>query len=152
MREGKKEGGIRVRETCIFVSFCCRYAFVQFGSYFAAKNALEAVNMTKIKGRPVAVDWVVPKDQYEQSVRQEEGEEEKGGTGEDGEKKDEEALEIEAENEELDSESDSESHDSDAESHDSDSESHDSADVGTKEESDALKKDDVKEGKTLFIR
>ena len=43
------------------------FAFVQFTSYFDAMNALTAVNASKIKGRAVAVDWVVPKSVYEQA-------------------------------------------------------------------------------------
>ena len=132
----------------------CRYAFVQYGSYFAAKNALEAVNMMEIKGRPVAVDWVVPKDQYEQSVQQGEMEERRKGR-EDGESDGESDVEshgsdIESHENDVESNNnDVESHDSDvesdAESHDRDAESHDSA------EADSLKRD-VTEGKTLFIR
>jgi len=41
---------------------------VQFTSYFNAKKALEGMNAKKIRGRPVAVDWVVPKEKYEQSL------------------------------------------------------------------------------------
>ena len=151
------------------ISNCCRYAFVQFESYFSAKSAMEAVNATEIKGRPVAVDWVVPKDQYERSVR-EEGEKGKRGGGDERE---EEKMEIEDEDEESDGESDAESHDSDPESYDigveshdldaesrdsdaescdSDGESHDSA-AKSKDGVEAdTKRDDVNEGKTLFIR
>ena len=149
------------------ISYCCRYAFVQFESYFAAKSAMEAVNATEIKGRPVAVDWVVPKDQYEQSVRKE------GEKGESDEREDEEKTEIEDEDEESDDESDAESHDSDTESHDSGAESHDqdaesrdsdaeSCDSDGESHDSAAKpkdgveadtkRDDVNEGKTLFIR
>ena len=45
-----------------------RYAFVQLSSYFAAARALSEINKQPIKGRSVAVDWVVPKDVYEQSI------------------------------------------------------------------------------------
>ena len=44
------------------------YVFVQFTSYFSAKKALEGMNAKKIRGRPVAVDWVVPKEKYELSL------------------------------------------------------------------------------------
>ena len=43
------------------------YAFVQFSSFFSAKKAIEELNSKEIKGRPVAVDWVVPKQQYEEA-------------------------------------------------------------------------------------
>ena len=147
------------------ISYCCRYAFVQFESYFSAKSAIEAINATEIKGRPVAVDWVVPKDQYERSVR-EEGEKGERGGGDEREEK----MEIEDEDEESDGESDAESHDSDTESHDSGAESHDqdaescdsdaescdsdgeSHDNAAKPVEAEMKRDDVNEGKTLFIR
>ena len=78
--------------------------------------------MMQIKGRPVAVDWVVPKDQYEQSVQREQTEHDsvdtvtpktKGATDDN--------------HTELD-ENDAESHDSDAKSHDSYAESCDEED------------------------
>ena len=149
-----------------------RYAFVQFGSFFAARNALGAVNATEIKGRPVAVDWVVSKDRYEQSV-QTRDEREKG----EGEKaRDDDSIE-EPEASPLSGESDAESHDSEDESHDNEDESHDSEDESHDEDedgtlshdSDALsldgdevgdsdldtsspKRNDTTEGRTVFIR
>ena len=57
-----------------------RYAFVQFSSYFNAKKALAAVNMQEVKGRPVAVDWVVPKSKYEKSLQVEKKQLNEGNT------------------------------------------------------------------------
>lgn len=47
-------------------------------------KALEGMNAKKLKGRPVAVDWVVPKEKYELSLREKGGgvEEEEGEGGE----------------------------------------------------------------------
>ncbi|CAI8032099.1 RNA-binding protein 28 [Geodia barretti] len=45
------------------------FAFVQFASYFEAARAVEGVNGVEVKGRPVAVDWVVPKTTYEVSLQ-----------------------------------------------------------------------------------
>ena len=113
--------------------------------------------MTEIKGRPVAVDWVVPKDQYEQSMKREEerdGPTEEEERMQDTEGKDEEEDgESDAESDTSDMESrdqDGESCDSDAESHDQDGESCDGTSVDTKGEDNS--KRDVNQGKTLFIR
>ena len=55
--------------SCIFHS-AIGFAFVQFSSYFSATRALGAVNGREIGGRTVAVDWVVPKDKYQESLRE----------------------------------------------------------------------------------
>lgn len=57
---------------------------MQFTSYISAMKALEGMNAKKLKGRPVAVDWVVPKEKYELSLREKGGgvEEEEGEGGE----------------------------------------------------------------------
>ena len=41
------------------------FAFVQFKNVFDAAKALESMNGKEIKGRPVAVDWTLPKKKYE---------------------------------------------------------------------------------------
>lgn len=48
------------------------YAFVQFTSYISAMKAVEGMNAKELKGRPVAVDWVVPKEKYELSLGEKE--------------------------------------------------------------------------------
>lgn len=40
------------------------FAFVMFKNVSQAAKALSAMNMKEIKGRPVAVDWAVPKDKF----------------------------------------------------------------------------------------
>uniref|UniRef100_A0A8C6WHD1 RNA-binding protein 28 n=1 Tax=Neogobius melanostomus TaxID=47308 RepID=A0A8C6WHD1_9GOBI len=40
------------------------FGFVMFKNVSEASKALSAMNMKEIKGRPVAVDWAVPKDKY----------------------------------------------------------------------------------------
>lgn len=51
---------------CLAVGF----AFVQFVSYYSASRALATVNGREIGGRTVAVDWVVPRNKYQQSLRE----------------------------------------------------------------------------------
>ena len=131
-----------------------RYAFVQYASYFDAKTALELVNMTEVKGRPVAVDWVVPKDQYEQSAKSEhkgEREEHEGEREEEEGVREEEDTERLAELSETDLDDAGGSLESDLESHDT---SHDISHDNTMDpsEEDAKAREDVGEGKTLFIR
>jgi nucleolar protein 4 len=41
------------------------FAFVQFQNVFDAAKALESMNQKEIKGRPIAVDWTLPKKKYE---------------------------------------------------------------------------------------
>ena len=66
---------------CINVSTIhAGYAFVQFTSYISAMKALEGMNAKELKGRPIAVDWVVPKGKYELSL----GEKEQKGGGSGG--------------------------------------------------------------------
>lgn len=150
----------------LHLNLFCRYAFVQYSSYFNAKSALEAVNMMKVKGRPVAVDWVVPKDQYEQSLQLEQVDQNGNGaepttcTAPGAKDVDTDKSGICPES----GESDAGSHDSDVGSRDSDTESHDSDvgsyDVDTEphkvadhvEEPGRLRTEDAMEGKTIFIR
>ena len=40
------------------------FAFVQFQNVFDAAKALESMNQKEIKGRPIAVDWTLPKKKY----------------------------------------------------------------------------------------
>lgn len=48
------------------------FAFVQFSNVFDAAKAIKESNMKEILGRPVAVDWAVPKTMYE-TKKDEEG-------------------------------------------------------------------------------
>ncbi|XP_028391945.1 RNA-binding protein 28-like [Dendronephthya gigantea] len=41
------------------------FAFVQFKNVFDAGKALQGMNKKEIKGRPIAVDWTLPKKKYE---------------------------------------------------------------------------------------
>uniref|UniRef100_A0A3P9JZV6 RNA binding motif protein 28 n=1 Tax=Oryzias latipes TaxID=8090 RepID=A0A3P9JZV6_ORYLA len=45
------------------------FAFVLFKNVCGAAKALKAMNLKEIKGRPVAVDWAVPKDKYTASTQ-----------------------------------------------------------------------------------
>ena len=57
---------------------------MQFTSYISAMKALEGMNAKELKGRPIAVDWVVPKEKYELSLGEKER---KGGASEGGRKR-----------------------------------------------------------------
>ena len=54
---------------------------MQFTSYISAMKAVEGMNAKELKGRPVAVDWVVPKEKYELSLGEKER---KGGASQGG--------------------------------------------------------------------
>ena len=41
------------------------FAFVQYKSVFDAAKAIEGMNQKEIQGRPIAVDWALPKKKYE---------------------------------------------------------------------------------------
>lgn len=45
------------------------YGFVQFGSYIEAHRAMKAVNGVTFKDRPIAVDWVIPREKYQESKK-----------------------------------------------------------------------------------
>ncbi|XP_043980135.1 RNA-binding protein 28 [Gambusia affinis] len=75
------------------------FAFVQFKNMSGATKALQALNMKEIKGRQVAVDWAVPKENYiaaQQSLKgnkvAEEADPKAGRESEDEEKKGETAV------------------------------------------------------------
>ena len=70
------------------------YGFVQFASYMAASRAVEGMNAQELNGRPVAVDWVVPKKKFEESLKQER----EDGLGEQG------GVEKGSQNDKIDSE------------------------------------------------
>ena len=61
------------------------YAFVQFASFHSARNAIAGLNLKELKGRPVAVDWVVPRDKYKEVMHSTKGESKDGGELRDGE-------------------------------------------------------------------
>ncbi|KAI9096918.1 hypothetical protein DFS34DRAFT_621925 [Phlyctochytrium arcticum] len=54
------------------------FGFVQFESAEDAEKAIEEMNGHEILRRAVAVDWALPKNQYDRAVQQEEAEEESG--------------------------------------------------------------------------
>lgn len=104
------------------------YAFVQYTSYFEAVKAMNIINGLELKGRKVAVDWVLPKNKY-QEKKEEDEKEEVEEVEED--KEVEEMEEMEEEEEDEDEEMEVE-------------------DDITKPVT--METEDVMEGKTLFIR
>ncbi|KAM9352380.1 RNA-binding protein 28 [Symphorus nematophorus] len=80
------------------------FAFVLFKTVSQAARALNALNLKEIKGRQVAVDWAVPKDQYigtqpsssagNKNTKEETAEQ--SDTGSDGEEEDEDEEKTQA--------------------------------------------------------
>ncbi|CAI8032101.1 Uncharacterized RNA-binding protein C4F6.14 [Geodia barretti] len=133
------------------------FAFVQFASYFEAARAVEGVNGVEVKGRPVAVDWVVPKTTYEVSLQslgtRKEEEEEVEGEEEEGveEEREEDGNEGE-EGEEGEEEGEGEGEEEEEEGEEEDMEA--GSEEG-EEENDPSKKPfrpDVHKGTTIFVR
>ncbi|PVD29014.1 hypothetical protein C0Q70_11611 [Pomacea canaliculata] len=148
----------------------CGFGFVQFNQLSAAETAVAEMNAKEILGRPVAVDWAVPKDRYVKSEVQ-------------VEKKDENDIE---ESTDVESLNENDSEDEEASLNEKDSEDEDDDERDLKENSDAEsletedgssesdadqkvsakdkkkkgkklderipKKSDVEEGRTLFVR
>ena len=118
--------------------------FVQFGNLFEAAKALKEVNMKKINGRTVAVDWAVPKDKYQAAVTEMQIES-KAQT-------DDPEIEQESDNEENDeSDGEPESRDS-SESESDDHESVKSAGTSAEQSEKRYQSNDASEGRTAFIR
>ncbi len=133
-----------------------RFGFVQLVSYFDAAKAIKCVNGMSIKGRPVAVDWVVPKATYQQSLNK--------TTPTSGDNKQEEEVTIIDSKEQEDmSDEGSKERENDSSNDEGSKEEDNTSDGGSKEgENDATAESaecgrvsvtsDVGEGKTLFIR
>lgn len=135
----------------------CGFAFVQFAETKSAIKAINGLNATEILGRPVAVDFALPKAIYQRVTAKE-------GNADQSEKSDEVRVDK-SDDEENDStqgsENDDDSGDSGSEVDESSEDGDDSEDMDegsdddvdsecSKEESDRRKQDDTKN--TLFIR
>jgi len=125
-------------------------AFVQFDKVNSAAKAIKEANAKKFIGRPIAVDWAVPKDKFKEK----------------GEKKEEE-KEKEDSNEEEDSDDEKEEDEAtDSENEEEEKENQDVSDDDNEDENDSEMPEvekpyvphnlshghDVDEGKTVFIR
>ncbi len=150
------------------------YAFVQFASYFSAAKAVEGMNGQELKGRPIAVDWVVPKDKFEEhgaSRDRDKGARDGGttGAGRDGdettgnhfdndvenqqeEEEEEEGEEEEGEEEEGEGEEEEEEEGEGEGEGEDDISEEDESDGEVKLSNKTPLKEDAVEGKTLFIR
>lgn len=137
------------------------FAFVQFERFPDAHRALNSVNMTEIRGRPVAVDYALPKDQYETAMF----EEKSAKTSEVQEKPEEKVVKeeiIEEEEKKIksnrherkknSSSSDEENKNSDEETENSDEETEENEKMNEPEIKRRKVSKDVEEGRTLFIR
>jgi RNA recognition motif-containing protein len=47
-----------------FPKSCAGFAFIQYSGRNSARQAIEELNFTEFKGRKIAVDWTVNKDEY----------------------------------------------------------------------------------------
>ncbi|XP_070550742.1 RNA-binding protein 28-like isoform X1 [Ptychodera flava] len=139
------------------------FGFVQFSNVIEATKAVKKVNMKEIKGRPVAVDWAVPKVKYEAAVKQEEENQpkqsqstESGDSDEDVEQQ--ETMDSEDSDKEDESEGDGSEDGDHSNSDDDDDKSDDewSDDENSEDESPQKPKEpppcDISEQKTLFVR
>ena len=126
------------------------YAFVAFVNKFEANKAIQRLNGKELLERKVAVDWAVPKEEYQNSLKKNQPKEEEAD--EDAEDEDAADPEEEGDDEEED----------EAEAGESEDDPEDdsmSVDLGSDEEKEGeeseehVKKDynDIHEGRTLFI-
>jgi nucleolar protein 4 len=151
------------------------YGFVQLLSYLEAQEAINKVNGTTFKGRPIAVDWVISRDNYKrymEALNEEENDEEREKESGDQEMNDdEERGEMEGEESDegelFDKEEEGESDDDDDDGgqiesdisneqerfdNGSDDEDNSKASIRTEPTKVKNKPSDVHEGKTLFVR
>lgn len=47
-----------------FPKSCAGFAFIQYGGRNSARDAVEKLNFSTFKGRKIAVDWSLDKDEY----------------------------------------------------------------------------------------
>ncbi|KAL4232449.1 RNA-binding protein 28 [Mactra antiquata] len=59
------------------------FGFIQFTNLFDANKAVEQMNTHKILGRPVAVDWALPKAKYEMSQNKKDDDDDSGDDDDD---------------------------------------------------------------------
>lgn len=150
-------------------------AFVQFENQAQAKAAVDALNMTEIKGRTVVVDWAVSKEKYEENKNTEtiskvnKRKENLTSVNNNSEtvKKEEEIENAAADDDgdvkgDTDEEEEEEGEDDDDENKENDSEENESEEDNSEDMEDSedenkvtkvvKKSKDVKEGKTIFLR
>ncbi|XP_078582455.1 RNA-binding protein 28-like isoform X3 [Branchiostoma floridae x Branchiostoma japonicum] len=143
------------------------FGFVQFTSVFEAAKAVAGMNSKPLHGRPIAVDYAVPKNRYESAkTPEQEGnadeQKQEDGDSEDGDDDDEDETGEEedgsdGDSDDGDADADSDDDDDDDKSDDSDDFSDD--DDGEEEAENKSKSPkpfrestDVQQGKTVFIR
>jgi nucleolar protein 4 len=47
---------------------CAGFGFVQYLQHSVAVKARNSLNMTELNGRKIAIDWAIPKDEYETAI------------------------------------------------------------------------------------
>lgn len=131
-------------------------AFVQFDKINSAAKAIKEANAKKFIGRPIAVDWAVPKDKFKEEKKEE---------GEEKRKEDSNEEDIDDEKEEDNEEEDNKNEETDSENEEMENQDASDDDNDNKDENDSeVEKTkpyvphnlnhghDVDEGKTVFIR
>ncbi|EDO39223.1 predicted protein, partial [Nematostella vectensis] len=130
------------------------FGFVQFTNVFDAAKALEEMNAKKILGRPVAVDWAVPKSMYTEN-QEKHKKDYNSNTLQDDEKGGED-LEGTTEHKNRDDDDDDSDDDEDVKHMSKDDNNNEKSDEDDASEDDnhsqRSKPSDVKEGLTVFIR
>lgn len=154
------------------------FGFVQFTDVSAASRAIQQINTKPILGRPVAVDWAVPKDKFQAATsttspvsnNSEDSESDEGSFSADSEgTSEEESGDTEGDDDENDSSDEgfddrNSSSDNSDDEDESDEEGDEGSDISDDEEdmvgktkakrikNKTSRKSDVEEGRTLFIR
>ena len=138
-------------------------AFINFSTIAEAAKAIKKLNKSAIKGRPVAVDWALPKEEFQKGQKAPVVEEDEGSDSEAAENEPDKKLdegEDEEDSESSDAEGDESEHDEEDSSDDDDDEegeddmggSDDDETEGEKKGHDLKTGHDVAENKTVFVR
>ena len=137
-------------------------AFINFSTIAEASKAIKKLNKSAIKGRPVAVDWAIPKEEFQKGqkapvVEEDEGNDDEAAEDEadDGDEKEEEETDSEsnADGEEEGTQNDEEDSSDDDDGEDDSEGSDDEEETeGEKKSHDLKTGHDVAENKTVFVR
>ena len=136
-------------------------AFINFSTIAEASEAIKKLNKSAIKGRPVAVDWAIPKEEFQRGQKPPVVEEDEGSDDGAAENDENEGEEKKEETDSSESEScadgdvDGAKDDEEDDSGDDDDEgegSDEEEDGGEKKSHDLKTGHDVAENKTVFVR
>ena len=132
-------------------------AFIQFSTISEASKAIKKLNKSAIKGRPVAVDWALPKEEFQKGQKAPTADEDEGvdadATEKDaGEAEAESGTEGSVEGEEEDDDEDDSDDDDDEGSEDDREGSEQGKEDPDKKNHNLKTGHDIAENKTIFVR